>query len=142
MDEATVRAKMDTEIDRVRCSKLAVAFGWTIDVNGLDAFVLMSPRREHKQVYLLKVNFDDFPRQAPSCIFVDVQTRSPSTEAWPPMVKHGQQPDGICVAGTRECHAHYHKNDAEYAWDAAKWPLISTLAEIHRFMEEGLRLSH
>ena len=112
MDEATVKAKIAAEIDRVLCSKLPVAFGWTIDINELDAFVTMSPRGKSEQDYLLKVNFDDFPRQAPSFIFVDVQTRSPCLEAWPLGVKHGGQPDGICVAGTRECHSHYHKNEA------------------------------
>ena len=142
MDEATVRAKMTEEIDRVRRSSLAVAFGWTLDVDGLDAFVVMSPRRQRDRIFLLKMNFDDFPRQAPSCIFVDVETRSPSAEAWPPKVKHEQQPDGICIAGTRECHAHYHENDSACAWDPAKWPLLPTLTEIHRFMEKGLGLLH
>ena len=139
MDEATVKAKMASEIDCVRRSRLADAFGWTIDVSGLDAFVSMSPRLQRERVYLLKANFDDFPRQPPSFVFVDAETRSLSSEAWPRKVKHGQQPDGICVAGTRECHAHYHKNEAEYVWDPKKWPLLYTLAEIHRLMEKGLR---
>ena len=138
MDKATVRAKMAVEIDRVLSSKLSVALGWTIDVNEFDAYIAMTPRGKPGQAYLMKVNFDDFPRQAPSCIFVDVQTRSPCPEAWPLGVKHGGQPDGICVAGTRECHSHYHKNEAAYVWDAGKWPLKSTLVDIHQLMEKGL----
>ncbi|MDE0334462.1 MAG: hypothetical protein OXI64_05840 [Defluviicoccus sp.] len=139
MDEATVKAKMAAALECVQRSRLAEAFGWAIDVSGLDAFVSMSPRKHRERAYLLKVNFDDFPRQPPSFVFVDAETRSISSEAWPPKVKHGQQPDGICVAGTRECHAHYHKNEAQYVWDPKKWSLLYTLAEINRLMEKGQR---
>ena len=140
MDKETVRTKMVAELDLARSSRLADAFGWTFEVDQLDVFVKMSPRRKRDQACMLKVNFDDFPRQAPSYVFVDLETRTTTVQAWPPGIKHGSQPDGICVAGTRECHAHYHKNDAKYAWEATKWQFLSTLHDIHRLMEKGLGL--
>ena len=139
MDEETVKAKMVAELDRLQQSRLATVFGWRICVDGLNAFLTMSPRMRREPKYLLKVNFEDFPRQAPSCVFVDPKTRLPGPDAWPRKVKHGQQPDGICVAGTRECHAHYHKNEAQYVWDPTTWTLLETLSEIHRLLEKGIR---
>ena len=142
MDQATSSAKMAVEIDRVRSSHLMAVFGWNIAVDELDAFVKMATRKRPEKEFLLRINFEDFPRQAPSYVFVDPKTRAPKADAWPPGVKHGATPDGICIAGTRECHSHYHRNDAQYAWDASERTVLSTLTEIHRLMEKGLGVLH
>lgn len=138
MDIETTRAKMMAQFDQARQSATARACGWVFAVEELTVYVTMRARRKQDRSFLLRVMFEDFPRRAPSYVFVEANTRQVTDAAWPPNVKHGSPPPGICTPGTRECHEHYHKNDAKYTWDADKETFLSTLQMIHRLMERGV----
>ena len=138
MNRDTVAMLMVEELDRVRTSGLCRAFGWDIDVDGLATYVWLRPRKRKDLAFLLRATFEDFPNRAPSCIFVDEQTRSMDDGAWPRGVRHGGEPPGICTLGTREFHEHYHANERQYAWEPDRYTFIQTLAEIHRLMERGI----
>jgi len=129
---------MRGQLDAARGSAMAEAYGWEFDLQGLVVLVTMRPRRRPDNAYLMRVSFDDFPRRAPSYVFVDRQTQDLTAEAWPPDVKHGDPLPGICTPGTREFHEKYHKNDAQYPWDPEKWGLLDTLQRIQALMEKGL----
>lgn len=138
MDAETVRAKMLAQVDAARQSGLARAFGWRFEIDGLTVHVTLSPRRRPDLVYLLRVAFDDFPRRAPSYVFVDRATKQETETAWPPGVRHGGPPPGICTPGTREFHEHLHREDRQYPWDPDRYTFRYTLAEIHRMMERSV----
>ena len=138
MDEETVKAEMLKQLKEAQESKMNSVFGWVFEVEDLVIYTRLRHRRNQKKEFLLKTTFDDFPRRAPSYSFIDPKTRQEELDAWPPNVKHGGSPPGICTTGTRECHEHYHRNDAQYSWDPAKYTFLSTLAEIHRMMEKGI----
>jgi len=138
MDAETVTAKMKEQVEAARASALAQAFGWRFETDGMTVHVVLAPRRRSELVYLLRVTFDDFPRRAPSYVFVDRLTGQETNEAWPPGVRHDGPPPGVCTPGTREFHEHLHRGDAQYPWDPIKYTFLSTLAEIHRLMERGL----
>jgi len=127
MDTETTVTLMTTELGRVRTSALCRAFGWQVEVDGLVAYVLLRPRQHREQAFLLRASFDDFPWRAPSFAFVDRTTYQPHDTAWPPGVRHGSQPPGICTPGTREFHEHYHLNDAQYRWEPERYPFLQTL---------------
>ena len=137
MDLETTQALVAEEVERVRASGLSRAFDWEIDVSDLAVYVRMRPRKSKGKSFLMRALFDDFPRHAPSCVFVSVETRNIEENAWPPGVRHGGSPAGICTPGTREFHDHYHANDGKYEWDSGTYPLLSTLAEIHRLIDQG-----
>lgn len=139
MDSETIQSLTDEQIARVRSSALCRACGWKIERNGLTVYVGMRPRNGQDARFVLRACFDDFPRQAPSCTFVKTDTRQPDNTAWPPDVRHGASPPGICTPGTREFHNHYHANDRQHPWSAERYPFLQTLMEIHRMMEKGLR---
>lgn len=139
MDAETIHSLMTEQLDQVRGSALWRACGWEFEQANLAVYVRMRPRIAREPEFLLWASFDDFPRRAPSCVFVDGQTRQPNDEAWPPDVRHGSQPPGICTPGTREFHEHYHANDKQHPWDSDRYPFLKTLMEIHRLMERGLR---
>jgi hypothetical protein len=138
MDTVTTTAMMAEEMGRVRNSALFRAFGWEIDVEALVAYVRMRPRKKKDRLFLLRITFDEFPRRAPSFVFVDCQSRQLTQAAWPPDVQHSSNPPGICTPGTREFHENYHRNDAQYPWSADRFTVLQTLTEIHRLMERGL----
>lgn len=138
MDIETVRAKMLAQVEPARRAGLAQAFGWGFEVDGLTAYVSLAPRRRPEKVYLLQVAFDEFPLRPPSCVFVDRVTKEMTDGAWPPGVRHGGPPPGICTPGTREFHEHLHRGDRQYEWNPERYPFLSTLAEIHRMMELGI----
>lgn len=138
MDAEIIKALMAEQLERVRDSALCRVFGWEISVDGLSAYVHMRPRRKPDTTYLLRASFEDFPRHAPSCVFVDVASRQPDDDAWPPKTRHGASPPGICTPGTREFHNHYHANDRQYPWSPDRYPFLQTLTEIHRLMEHGI----
>src|SRR5437588_419689 len=106
MDTATTTTMMTEELQRVRGSALARVFGWEIDTDGLVAHIQLRPRVSKDISFLLRASFEDFPLRAPSVIFVDRATRQRADAAWPPGVRHGGNPPGICTPGTRECHEH------------------------------------
>ena len=137
MDAETVRAKMMDQLDQARHSAMAHAFGWIFEIQDLAVYVTMRHRRQPDCIYLLRVTFDDFPLRAPSYVFVDRNTKQISPEAWPPNVKHSDNPPSICTPGTREFHEHLHQNDAQHRWDSDRYTVLSTLCEIHRLMERG-----
>ena len=138
MDLETVRAKMTAQLDRVRVSAMCRVFGWSFGVSGLTAYITMRHRRRPERVFLLRMMFDDFPRRAPSYVFVDAGSRGLRDDAWPPNVKHGDDLPGICTPGTREFHEKYHLNDAQYPWDAERFTVLDTLQRIHSMMEHGI----
>ena len=139
MDLETVRAKMMAHVEQARASALARAFGWKLDVTtDLTCYVGMRHRRRPEFIFLLRVTFEEFPRRAPSYVFVDCTTLQMSPGAWPPGVKHNDNPPGICTLGTRECHEVYHPHDAQYRWDSERHTFLSTLCEIQRLMEKGI----
>jgi hypothetical protein len=139
MDRETIEKLVDEQLNEVRDSALCRACGWEIEQTGLAVNVAMRPRSGKGASFLLRATFEDFPRQAPSCIFVNSKTQQPSDASWPPNVRHGAAPPGICTPGTREFHDHYHQHDRQYPWSAEKYPFLQTLMEIHRLMERGLR---
>jgi hypothetical protein len=138
MDVDTVRAKMMAQVASARESAMAAVFAWTFEIEDLILYVTMRHRRKPDSIYLLRVAFDDFPRRAPSYIFVDRHSKDKTSEAWPPKVKQSNNPAGICTPGTREFHENYHRNDAAYPWDSERYTVLSTLCEIHRLMERGI----
>ncbi len=139
MDLDTVRSKMMAQVDQARQGPMAAVFGWAFETDDLVVFVTLRHRRQPERVYLLRVSFDDFPKRAPSYLFVDSGTKQMKPEAWPPDVGHGNPPTGICTPGTREFHEQLHRNDAQYVWDAEKYTFLTTLEMIHRMMERGIR---
>lgn len=138
MDVETVRAKMQAQVEAARTSALAQVFGWCFEVDGLAVYIILKPRRRQELVYMLHVTFDDFPRRAPSYVFVDPAARQVTDGAWPPGVRHGGPPPGICTPGTREFHEHLHRGDSQYPWDADRYTFVGTLAEIHRMTERAI----
>jgi hypothetical protein len=138
VDLETVQAKMAAHVDAAGASALARAFGWTFEVDGLVVYVVLTPRRRPANIYLLRATFDDFPRRAPSYVFVDRATRQETESAWPPGVRHGGPPSGICTPGTREFHEHLHRGDSQYPWDPDRYTFLATLTEIHRMTERAL----
>jgi len=137
VDVETVAAKVREQIGIVQSSAMLNTFGWSIEQDGLTVYVTLRHRRKRGCTYLLRATFDDFPARAPSCVFVSRETKELRDDAWPPSVRHSQPPPGICTPGTRECHEHYHRNDAGCPWDPKPNTFLSTLLEIHRWMEEG-----
>lgn len=138
MDIETVRTKMMEQICQVQQSAMTRAYGWTYAVQDLMVYVVLRHRRRSGNAYLLRGSFEEFPRRAPSYVFVDPDTKEVTPAAWPPHVQHGAEPPGICTPGTREFHEHWHKNDQQYPWDAARYPFLDTLQRIHRLLEQGL----
>jgi len=138
MDLETVRAKIMAQIEHAQQSAMTVVFGWAFEIEDLVVYVMLRHRRRSESVSLLRVSFDDFPKRAPSYVFVDRNTRQITQEAWPPGVKHSDNPPSICTPGTREFHEHLHRSDAAYPWDPEKYTFLSTLSEIHRLMERGI----
>lgn len=138
MDVETARAKMLAQVDTACRSGLSRVFGWGFEVDGLTLYITLAPRRCPEMVYLLRVMFDDFPLRPPSYVFVDRLTKQMTDGAWPPGVRHGGPPPGICTPGTREFHEHLHRGDRQYEWNPERYPFLSTLAEIHRMMERGI----
>ncbi len=138
MDHETVRAKMTAQVEQARRSAMATAFGWNFEIEDLTVYVTLRPRRCAESVYVLGASFDDFPKRAPSYVFVDRNTRQITQECWPPGVKHSDNPPKICTPGTREFHERLHQNDSQYPWDPEKYTFLSTLSEIHRLMERGI----
>jgi hypothetical protein len=138
MDVETVSAKFGQQLQAAKASAMAPVFGWEFSLETVVLYVTLRPRRRPELAYLLRVGFDDFPRRAPSFVFVNQTSKQPDDAAWPPSVRHGAQPPGICTPGTREFHENYHAGDAQYPWDPARYPLLVPLHEIHRMMERGI----
>lgn len=138
MDIETTRTKMVAQVSRAQSSAMAKVINWTFKVDGLVVYVELRPRHCPENVYLLRVSFDDFPRRAPSYVFVDQGKKEMTEQAWPPDVKHGAEPPGICTPGTREFHEHWHKNDMQHTWDPEKYSFHDTLLRIHQLMERGV----
>ena len=134
MDYETIKAKIDEQVADVL--KLAEAFQWKIQKDGIAVFVEMCHRRKPDRSYVLRVSFEDYPKRALSYVFVNIDTKIPGR--WPPNVKHGSDPPGICTPGTRECIEHYHKGDAKYQWDPNKYTLRYVLMEIQKMLEKGI----
>jgi hypothetical protein len=137
MDQETSRQLMTEQLDVVRASALSKAFGWVIDEDGLIAYVTLKPRKRPGESFVLRVCFRDFNRRAPSYVFVDTESHQPGDSAWPPGVRHGAAPPGICTPGTRECHEHYHANDRQYEWRPDRRSVLRTITEIHRMMDRS-----
>ncbi len=137
MDQATVQANVRQQVEAIQNSALCTAFSWRVEVGDLVLFVLMLRRGVASDSYLLRVGLDDYPRRAPSFVFVDKASKTPANQSWPPGVKHNHDRPGICIPGTRECHEIYHANEARYQWDAAQTPVLDTLARIQRLMDRN-----
>ncbi len=129
---------MTEQVEWARQSGVARAFGWVFEVDDITVHVTMRHRRRPEPVFLLRVVFEDFPRRAPSYVFVDRETKRPTDAAWPPNVKHGDPLPGICTPGTREFHEKYHLNDSQYPWDSKRFTFLATLQMIHSMMEHGI----
>lgn len=139
MDLETIQGRMLAQLEPARQSAMAAVCGWNFAIDGLVAHVTMRHRRRPGEEFLLRIAFDDFPRRAPSYVFVDRTTRELSLAGWPPNVKHGDdQLHGICTPGTREFHEKWHLNDEQYPWDPERYPVFDTLQRIHALMERGV----
>ena len=138
MDVETTQAKMLEQVGQAQRSAMACELGWAIEVVDVLLYVTLRPRKHRDATYLLRLAFDDFPRRAPSYVFVDLGTNEITDAAWPPNVRHGAQPPGICTPGTREFHDNYHANDKGYPWDPGRFTVLDTLYRIHQLMECGV----
>jgi len=119
MDDELSKAKMADQVERLEATSLIERNGWPIEVDGMDVFIDM---RVDDTVYVLKVNFDKFPQQAPSYQF---------DGEWPDQT-HGIRSDkGICIDGTRECYTNYNHDEREDDWDPEKYDLASMVHKIH-----------
>lgn len=138
MDIETIRAKMAAQVSQASQSAMASVFGWVFEGQDLVVYATLRHRRRPESTYLLRVVFDEFPRRAPSYVFVDHETKQMTSGAWPPNVRHGAEPLGICTPGTREFHEHWHRGDAQHPWDPERYTFLATLQGIHRLMERGV----
>lgn len=134
MDAETIYAKIDAQVSDAL--KIAGPFKWQIQKDGFTVFVAMCHRRKSDHIFLLRVSFDDYPQRAPSYVFVNGDRQTPG--GWPPKVKHGSNPPGICTPGTRECIEHYHRGDAKYQWDPNMYTFRFVLMGIQTMLEKGL----
>ena len=132
MDIETTKAKMMEQVDEARHSAMAGNLGWAFVVEDRIVYVTLPRRKEPSRDYLLRVQFDDFPKRAPSYMFIDPITRQNVPDAWPSGVMHSES--RICTPGTREFHEHLHANDAQYPWDPGRYTFLSTVRMIHRLM--------
>ena len=137
MDQQTIDAKMVAQLEAAKRSAMTKVFAWEYETLGLVTYVAVRHRRHPERRYLLRVSFDDFPRRAPSYVFVDSTTREPKDDAWPAGVKHPNPPLGICTPGTREFHENYHLGDAQYPWSEERYSFLDTLQRIHALVEHG-----
>lgn len=136
MDEETIRAKMMEEVVRVQDSAMTEAFNWITEVDGLNVYTTIQHRQKSEIKFLLKTNFEEFPRLAPSYLFVDISTKELTDDAWPRSIKWTNNKDiGICIQGTREFYEIIHPNDARYPWDPEKFTFLGTLQQIHLLVE-------
>lgn len=138
MDVQTIQAKMTDYVAPARACALAQVCGWTFEVDAAQVYVELKHRRKPESVYLLRISFEDFPRRAPSYLFVDRESKNLTPAAWPPNVKHEEAFPGICTPGTREFHERYHLNDAQYPWDPDRYTFTDTLHRIQQLMEHGV----
>lgn len=139
MDIETVRAKMLDQVERAQSSAMLREYRWQFELEDLTAYVTMPHRRRSEQLYLLRIQFDDFPRRAPSYVFVDRESKESVAGAWPPNVRHNnREPGAICTPGTREFHEKLHVNDAQHPWDPERYPVLDTVQRIHKMMEKGI----
>ncbi len=129
MDQQTIEAKMAAQLDGAKGSAMTTVFAWEYETLGLVTYVAMRPRKHPERRYLLRVSFDDFPRRAPSYVFVDPTTRELKDDAWPVGVKHSDPLSGICTPGTREFHEKYRSEE--------RYSFLDTLQRIHALVEHG-----
>jgi hypothetical protein len=135
MDVEASVAKMCAQIDALRSSAMSREAGWTIEIPPPTVYLGLKRNAEPDRVYLLRIQFDDFDRRAPSYTFVDPMTKVRTPNSCPPNVEHSE--GRICTTGTRECHEQLHQNDTQYAWDAKKYSVLDTVRTIHRMMNQA-----
>lgn len=134
MDLETTIEKMLAQIDTLQTSAMTREFGWKVAIGPPTVFISLSGFAEPERIYLLRIEFDDYDRRAPSYTFVDPVSRVWSGACRPSGVEHS---DGkICTPGTREFHEDLHKNDAQYLWDPQKYTVLGTVRMIHRMMNQ------
>lgn len=135
MDKETVHAKMMEQVSTAEKSAMKKVLDWQFEVDDLTVYTTLRPRQKRGLEFLLRTTFDDFPRRAPSYVFVDVKSKEMKDDAWPPGVKHGHKVPGICTPGTREFYEAYHVSDKAHPWDHTKVTFLDTLSRIHQLME-------
>lgn len=137
MDTDTVRQKMREQLDQARDSAMTKEMGWNFE-DEFTTYITLRPRNQPDKSYLLRIQFDQFPKRAPSFVFVDAQTKAESDSAWPPDMRHGGT-QGICIEGTREFYEQIHHNDAQYPYNPATYSFLDTLHRVHLMMEGKVR---
>ena len=138
MDTETSQAKMLEQVCVAKKSAMARELGWVFESSGLRLYLMLRPRKRKNLSFLLRATFDDFPQRAPSYVFVENGSKEMTGAAWPPDVRHGADPPGICTPGTREFHENYHVNDQQYPWDSLEFYVLGTIKRIHDIMERGV----
>ena len=125
MDEELSKTKMQKQVDNLESSPLPDQYGWELEADGFDLFVTL-PCPKDGTAYELKVNFDNFPQQAPSYQF---------TENWPncPNINEDK---GICIDGTRECYTAFNHDERREDWDPDRFDLTTTLQKIYHLMRK------
>lgn len=116
---------MEAQVEQLEETSLVSQHGWDLDVGGMNLFVDM---RVNGSEYRLKVNFDNYPQQAPSYQFVG---------EWPDHARGIRQDKGICIDGTRECYTNYNHDEREDGWDPEVYDLPSMVQKIHRLIRES-----
>ena len=137
MDKEVSLAKMQEYIKPALNSGMSREYSWEFEIEDLVIYIKLSPRNKPSTKYLLRVEFHDFPKKAPSYVFVDINSKKMTREAWPPNVKHGSSPS-ICTPGTREFHERLHNNDARYPWSMENYSFLEVLQNIQVMMEKGV----
>jgi len=125
MDDELSRTKMEQQIEQLRETSLAAQNGWELDVEDMDVFIDLPVNGKE---YRLKVNFDNYPQQAPSYQFEG---------EWPDQARGIRQDKGICIDGTRECYTNYNHDEREDDWDPEVYDLPSMVQKIYRLIRRS-----
>lgn len=133
MDEEITRHLVQQQLDRLlRFKELLAYHGWKVKLDGLNAYVLMYPKKHPELKFMARFYYGEYPKRAPTLTFVEPQTLQESKQFWPQngsafQAALGRNPPQLCIYGIREFHEILHK---EHPWDLRKYPLLKVLEDV------------
>jgi len=125
MDDEFSEMKMTQQVEALRDTSLVARNGWVVEVDRMNVFIDLPVNGTE---YRLKVNFDNYPQQAPSYQFEG---------EWPSQARGIRSNKGICIDGTRECYTNYNHDEREDNWDPEVYDLPSVVHKIHRLIRRS-----